>query len=42
MRDQREEIRKWSGPGGVLKRTVWWPSCWVSTGNAVSDASYVL
>jgi hypothetical protein len=42
MRDQREEIRKWPGPGGVLKRTEWWPSGQVGTGNAVSDASYVL
>jgi hypothetical protein len=42
MRDQREEIRKWPGPGGVLKRTVCWPSGQVGSGNAVSDVSYVL
>jgi hypothetical protein len=37
MREQREEIRKWLGSGGVLKRTVQWPSGQVRTGNAVSD-----
>jgi hypothetical protein len=42
MRDQREEIRNWLGLGGVLKRTVWWLSGQVGTGNTVSDASYVL
>jgi hypothetical protein len=26
IRDQREEISNWLGPGGVLRRTVWWPS----------------
>jgi hypothetical protein len=42
MRDQREEIRKWPGLCGVLKRTVRWPSGQVWTGNAVSATSYVL
>jgi hypothetical protein len=42
MRDQRVEIRKWLGPVGVLKRTVWWPSGQVRIGNVVSDASYTL
>jgi hypothetical protein len=23
MKEQREEIREWPGPGGILKRTVW-------------------
>jgi hypothetical protein len=26
MRDQKEEITNWPGLGGVLKRTVCWPS----------------
>jgi hypothetical protein len=42
MLDQREEIRNWSEPGDVLKRTVQWPSGQVGTGSAVSDASYAL
>jgi hypothetical protein len=40
--NNREEIRKWLGLGGALKRAVCWPSDQVVTGNAVSDASYVL
>jgi hypothetical protein len=42
MREQREEIRKWPGPGGALKRAACWPSGQLWTCNAVSDASYVL
>jgi hypothetical protein len=41
MIGRREEIRNWQGTGGVLKRTVWWPSGQVRTGKAVADASYV-
>jgi hypothetical protein len=41
-RNNREEIRKWLGLGGALKRAVCWHSGQVGTGNAVSDASYVL
>jgi hypothetical protein len=39
-RDQREEIRKWPGPGDVLGSTDW-PCGRVETGNAATDASYV-
>jgi hypothetical protein len=34
--------KEMAGPGGVLKRTVWWPGGQVGTGSAVSDASCVL
>jgi hypothetical protein len=42
MRDRKLEIRNWPGPNSILKRTVWWPRGKVGTGNAVSDASYVV
>jgi hypothetical protein len=42
MRDWREEIRNWPGPGGVLKGTALWLSGQVRTGNAVLDAFYIL
>jgi hypothetical protein len=35
-------MRNWLEPGGVLKRTMWWPSGQVRTGNPVTDASYIL
>jgi hypothetical protein len=40
--NDKEEQRKWPGPGGALKRADCWPSGQVRTGNAVNDASYVL